>query len=112
MDSFEISSDSYDPSMLHQRPQQPANPQPSPQPKQPRPKQPSQPQRTTVGKEPLFQGRDFSRWKIFGGIFLIIVALYLLIASISYFANGADDQSIVEGNSYSHIAAESDRIGN
>ena len=115
MDSFEISSDSYapsyDPSMLTNREQptqpgqpaeEPRNEQQPPQPKRPR-QTTKKPQTPSVGATPVNNKSavtDYGRWKLFAGIFLIILAVYLLISSLSYFANGADDQSIVQGNSY------------
>lgn len=125
MDSFEISSDnyapSYDPSMLTNREhpthpgqpvEEPRNEHQPPQPKRPRQttKKPQMPAAAAPANKPTVT--DYGRWKLFAGIFLIILAVYLLIASLSYFANGADDQSIVQGHSYSQIAAESERIGN
>lgn len=53
-----------------------------------------------------------TRWKMFAGVLLILVAAYLLIVSISYFKTGAQDQSIVDGASYSSVASEADRITN
>ena len=44
------------------------------------------------------------RTRIFSGILLICWATYTLFAAISYFTNGADDQSLVINNTISEIA--------
>ena len=125
MDPVDISSDtytpSYDPSILTGRETQPQQPpaqaeEPIKEQKQPprRQRQVAPKETKTVAAAPAQKAAptDYGRWKLFAGIFLIILAVYLLIASLSYFANGADDQSIVQGHSYSQIAAQSERIGN
>lgn len=127
MDNFEISSDNYDPTELrrqtsvtdtHAEPEQDAAPSAVPRPsaKQqtsapPKVNTTQQKAKSTRAKSER-PNRDHSRWRLFGGVVLTVAALYMLTVSISYFANGAADQSIVDGNSYTDIAANADRIGN
>ncbi len=128
MDNFEISSDNYDPAELRRQasatPNTPAEPKPTaatPSATRPSAKQQASSAPKTNAKQPKAKTArakseklksDHSRWRLFGGVVLIVAALYMLTVSISYFANGAADQSIVDGNSYSHIADNAERIGN
>ncbi len=52
------------------------------------------------------------RFGMLMGILLILVAVYMLIVSISYFAQGAEDQSIVSQNDYATIVEKGEEIGN
>ncbi len=123
MDSFEISSDSYDPRTLRnsgnaERQENTTARQPQPQTKntQRSPHAPSadtpaatKSTRTqTAGSGAAPQGR----WRLFFGILLILTAVYLLIVSISFFSNGADDQSIVQGAAYGKVAESAAQVGN
>ncbi len=127
MDNFEISSDNYDPTELRRQASAaantPAEPKQAATPTTPRPaaKQQAAAAPKANAKQPKAKPArpksekpksDHSRWRLFGGVVLIVAALYMLTVSISYFANGAADQSIVDGNSYTHIADNADRIGN
>ena len=123
MDSFEISSDSYDPRTLRnsgnsERQENTTARQPQTQTKntQRPPHAPSadssaasKSTRTqTAGSGAAPQGR----WRLFFGILLILTAVYLLIVSISFFSNGADDQSIVQGAAYGKVAESAAQVGN
>lgn len=58
---------------------------------------------------------DFFRDKrthYFMGILLLIVAVYLLIASISYFSSGANDQAQILNNTISELSHNSNSIDN
>ncbi|MCM1504404.1 MAG: DNA translocase FtsK [Muribaculum sp.] len=52
------------------------------------------------------------RTRLFTGITLICWATYLTIAAISYFAYGADDQSLVMNKTVSEMSADSESVNN
>lgn len=116
MDSFEISSDNYDPTSINQAPTEKkttGNPTPRTEPQKNRTAQRSQKNAESGRKTADVERASIpGRWSMFAGIVLILAAVYLLISSISYFAHGADDQSIVEGSTYSEVAGQAARIGN
>ncbi len=116
MDNFEISSDNYNPAELPQEPvREPVRPTtPSPKPAENQRRQEVRKKNVKTEKTAPKPKRktDYTRWRLFAGVVLIIAALYLLIVSISYFAHGAADQSIVDGKNYAEIAAQSSRIEN
>ncbi|MCM1441251.1 MAG: DNA translocase FtsK [Roseburia sp.] len=114
--NFEMSSGNYDPAELTQQPvrepiQSAASIQNSleTQRRQEPHKKSVKPEKTTLKEK---RKTDHTRWRLFAGVVLIVAALYLLIVSISYFAHGAADQSIVDGKNYAEIAAQSTRIEN
>lgn len=123
MDSFEISSDNYDPSSLNSPAQQTGGRVPglneNRSGSQRIASSVSEIHNTQYSKENTTK-REASvdtmstatRWKIFAGILLIVAAAYLLIVSISYFAHGADDQSLVQGRDFVNIASDSDKVLN
>ncbi len=117
MDSFEISSENYDPSTLasarvqHQEKQvNPEQPQQRKQSPTPEPK----PAAANGAEKPRTQPAvsTTERWKMFAGILFIIAAVYMLIVSISFFANGAADQSIVQNTPYSDVSVAANDIKN
>ena len=117
MDTFEISSDNYNPSSLHRSERREGGQNPSGEGKRAGSNNSGQ-----QGKNATHENRKEvesdaflspgSRWKIFLGIVLIVISAYLLIVSISYFAHGANDQSIVQGRNFSEIADNGERISN
>lgn len=52
------------------------------------------------------------RLAMFAGIVLLVIATYLCISFISYAANGADDQSMMQSYELHNIVNEPDKIGN
>lgn len=127
MDSFEISSDNYNPRSLEKpesapeqkRQEQSQRPIKGGVPRQPQ--QPQKQQRPASGKTEKAEAKKTDshssasskgRWRMFFGVLLIVSAVYLLIVSISYFTHGAEDQSIVQGASYSRVASAANEIGN
>lgn len=129
MESFEISSDNYDPrSLRDEAPRRPVKPQDTTR-QNPRRESPERTARhsataenrttearknhrqTAAAADSTSSSAGF-RWKMFAGVILILAAAYLLIVSISYFRSGAADQSIVDGASYHDIAANASRISN
>lgn len=52
------------------------------------------------------------RWRIFFGVFLLLAATYMLIASISAITAGGADQSIVQNQTSSAIAASHEGVEN
>lgn len=126
MDSFEISSDNYDPSSLKRSERLEEERLNNPLYKRNNPERidvssqassrNSHSNKTEATKENHKIGSATmaasTRWRIFFGIILIIVAAYLLIVSISYFAYGAEDQSIVQGKELSEISLDREGISN
>ena len=133
MDSFELSTDTYDTSSLRSRPaseprieeEKPIEEAPKAAPRQatPRakaaPKAEARPSATTPKQHTARQaGVKFSdlfadgRLRIFTGILLILVAAYMLIVSISYMSHGAADQSVVLNRTPDAIAAAPDAVQN
>lgn len=120
MDSFEISSDNYNPRSLENSAADPERRQSArPQPIKTNASQPrTAPEKTAKtekaeAKAPAAKSSPSKgKWRMFFGILLIVSAVYLLIVSISYFSHGAEDQSIVQGASYTHIAGSANEIGN
>ncbi len=120
MDSFEISSDNYNPRSLENSAADPERkPSARPQPVKASASQPrTAPDKTvktekTEAKAPAAKSSSSKeKWRMFFGILLIVSSVYLLIVSISYFSHGAEDQSIVQGASYSNIAGSANEIGN
>lgn len=116
MDSFEISSDNYDPTTLNASHPEKPHSQPAsskahntpPGQSQQKPAQPDETKRTPT--QPAYTSRE--RWKMFTGILFIVAAVYMLIVSISFFANGAADQSIVQNAPYSDVSASAKEIRN
>lgn len=120
MDSFEISSNSYDPRALrddrgvrsaHTAPQA-EQPQTHTQHTTSRQEPQSRTAAKTSSAEKQAAAAPQGRWRLFFGIVMILAAVYMLIVSISFFSNGADDQSIVQGAQYSSVADASARVGN
>lgn len=52
------------------------------------------------------------RLRLFIGILLLLISTYLLICSISFFGNGAEDQSRVINNTVEQIAQSGEPVGN
>lgn len=117
MDSFEISSENYDPSTLasakaqHQeKPVSPGQPMQKQQSPAPEPKATAANTAERQKMQPAVGSTE--RWKMFAGILFIIAAVYMLIVSISFFANGAADQSIVQNAPYSDISVVAKDVKN
>lgn len=117
MDSFEISSENYDPSTLASARAQHPEQQVTLEPLQQKKHTSTQESKTTTANgterprtQPTISSTE--RWKMFTGILFIIAAVYMLIVSISFFANGAADQSIVQNTSYSDVSVAAKDIKN
>lgn len=52
------------------------------------------------------------RWRTFFGVVLILIAAYMLLASISYIANATDDQSVLFNNTTEMLKAHSASVNN
>ena len=52
------------------------------------------------------------RWRIFFGILLLLVSLYMAVVSISYIQHGAADQSIIQNQTAAQIAANNAGVEN
>ncbi|MBD5173671.1 MAG: DNA translocase FtsK [Bacteroidales bacterium] len=112
MDSFEISSENYDPTTLHSSGVRPMETQGQ---EKPHPVSAQQPTATSSKPRPQTAEPVFSpgeRWKMFLGMVLIVAAVYLLIVSISFFSSGAEDQSIVQNIPYSDVSNTAKEISN
>ncbi|MCM1337493.1 MAG: DNA translocase FtsK [Candidatus Amulumruptor caecigallinarius] len=105
-------------------PEEPAAPEPAPQPQR-APRQRTARRRLTEEQMPASNAahsngrrgvlrRLFAdgRASMFCGIVLIMFALYLIVAIISYLGNNAADQSAVDSRSLSELAAESGSVAN
>lgn len=121
MDSFEISTDAYDPTTLSRNRRDTsaknADKQPSTQ-SSPRARHAEKPNtskneaKTSTSSSGVMRLLYDDRLSIFIGIVITLFAAYLLIVSISYFSHGAEDQSIVYGHDLSEITAANKPIGN
>ncbi|MDE6049237.1 MAG: DNA translocase FtsK 4TM domain-containing protein, partial [Paramuribaculum sp.] len=114
MDSFEISSESYDPTTLTSVRTQPAAPQHVETPHQasPLPNDMSRKPETSRPSTATPAYSSAERWKMFTGILFIVAAVYMLIVSISFFSNGAADQSLVQNTPYSDVSGAAKEIRN
>lgn len=130
MDSFEISADNYDPSSLtsggyNQRNQEPAaqrrneatpdtknRQQPAAARPTARTSATAAPAAAPAKKQAVDSVSTRRRWKLFAGITLIVFAAYMLIVCVSYFAAGADDQSIVQGRQFARISSTPEAVSN
>lgn len=121
MDSFEISSDSYDPTIISKpkRSTAPTESADAQAPNRRRQVNTNTAYDSTAQRSAAKSSQSKStapkvdkKYGIFLGIVLLISSVYMLIVSISYFSHGAQDQSIVQNNSFSDIAASSESIGN
>jgi len=136
MDSFELSSDTYDPSVLRERRRQPNETDVSS-----RENQPEHPAKNITGKATGHQessnhkssvtpqtktrapkseqppGNPFAflsdrRFKIFTGVLLILAACYMLIASLSFLSSGAEDQSLISSGPITKAAIRASEVDN
>ena len=107
-----IISDNFDPDALdreYARRQAASRPAEAPAPKKPQ---------KTVKKSSKFKDNSIVRFvtdrrtRTFAGIALLCWATYLLIAAISYFTTGADDQSAVLNNTVSEMARNPENVRN
>ena len=139
MDSFELSTDTYDPSVLRQPRKNPASGHTSTESSTPRAslsdksknksytsrESSSTRQQTASSRQArvkndrkeyhplrLFTIFRDRRFKIFAGILLILISCYMLIASLSFLSSGADDQSFVTSVAMDNAAPRASEIGN
>ncbi len=136
MDSFELSSDTYDPSVLRERRRQPNETDVSSLEKQPEHtaknitgkatghqessnhKPSVTPQaKARVPKSEQPSGNPFAflsdrRFKIFTGVLLILAACYMLIASLSFLSSGAEDQSLISSEPITKAAVRASEVDN
>ncbi len=121
MDSFDLSTDTYDPAVLERERRISPSPgngtRPTPKPEVPKSKKEktAPPRKATKPKMPKQRQPNFftdGRFAIFMGIVFIIAAVYLLIVSISYFSHGADDQSAIRNSTVAELSDAPHRVSN
>lgn len=91
-----------------------AQPAPQGRPQQPLPQASPAEAPNAEAEEHLTLGKVFGdgRWRIFFGVFLMLAAVYMLIASISAITSGAADQSIVQNQSATAVASSHSGVEN
>lgn len=75
---------------------------------QPRPRKPRQPKADTSAKPK----RDWTGWRMFGGVVLLLLAAYTLVATLSMLMHPGADQAAVQYNSAGQIVSTGIEIDN